>query len=221
MEIKYFVRTMANRKDILPDYFEKIIDNEGRYVKSYINALYTISDYNAILVEDDIVLCNNFKEEVEKVIAQYPNNVINFFSNPDRYYTTHFAEIFNYNQCTYFPKGLAKNLADEMMKIYIPEDNKKHRQRYGRLLGLSMIKLGIPHLIYRPCLVNHIDGNSTFDGGFYQRNTIYFKDYLDKLGISVEEAFSLNNQRALKKLLEADRAVWYKDNECYKRLYNL
>ena len=217
--MKYFVRTMENREDRLPDYFEKIVDREGRYVKSYIDALYIISDYDAVLVEDDIVLCNNFKKEIEGVIAQYPNTIINFFSNPERYYTTHYTELFGYNQCTYFPKGLAKILADEMMELYIPEETKPYKQRYGRLLGVSMEKLGLPHLVHRPCLVNHIDGTSTFDGSFNQRNTIYFKDYLDKLGITMEEAYSIENQKALKKLLDADRVIWYKDNEQYKKLY--
>lgn len=217
--MKYFVRTMENREDRLPDYFEKIVDREGRYVKSYIDALYIISDYDAVLVEDDIVLCNNFKKEIEGVIAQYPNTIINFFSNPERYYTTHYTELFGYNQCTYFPKGVAKILADEMMKIYIPEEQSRFRQRYGRLLGVSLEKLGIPHLVYRPCLVNHIDGISTYDGIFNQRNTIYFKDYLDKLGITMEEAYSIENQKALKKLLDADKVIWYKDIEQYKKLY--
>lgn len=217
--MKYFVRTMENREDRLPDYFEKIVDREGRYVKSYIDALYIISDYDAILVEDDIVLCNNFKKEIEGVIAQYPNTIINFFSNPERYYTTHYTELFGYNQCTYFPKRMAKILADEMMKIYIPEEQSKFRQKYGRLLGVSLEKLGIPHLVYRPCLVNHIDGISTYDGIFNQRNTIYFKDYLDKLGITMEEAYSIENQKALKKLLDADKVIWYKDIEQYKKLY--
>ena len=217
--MKYFVRTMENREDRLPDYFEKIVDREGRYVKSYIDALYIISDYDAVLVEDDIVLCNNFKKEIEGVIAQYPNTIINFFSNPERYYTTHYTELFGYNQCTYFPKGMAKILADEMMKIYIPEEQSRFRQRYGRLLGVSLEKLGIPHLVYRPCLVNHIDGISTYDGIFNQRNTIYFKDYLDKLGITMEEAYSIENQKALKKLLDADKVIWYKDIEQYKKLY--
>lgn len=210
--IKFFVRTMEGRPDLLPDYFEKIIDTEHRYVKSYIDALYKINEYDAVLVEDDIVLCNNFKEEIEKVIAQYPNDIINFFTNPERYFTTHFVEMWNYNQCTYFPKGVSGKLADEMMKNYVPEENLKGiKQRYGQLLGTALLVLGIRHLIYRPCLVNHIDGISTYDGHFFQRNTIYFKDYLDRLGITMEDAYQSNNRKALKKLLDADRTVWYKD----------
>ena len=31
-----------------------------------INSLITISDYDSVLMEDDLILCDNFKEEIEK-----------------------------------------------------------------------------------------------------------------------------------------------------------
>ena len=80
--IKYFVRTMEGRNVDLPIDYEPIIDYEHKYVKSYINALYKINEYDAVLMEDDIVLCKNFKEELEKVVDEYPDTIINFFSAP-------------------------------------------------------------------------------------------------------------------------------------------
>ena len=55
---------MEGRKVDLPIDYEPIIDYEHRYVKSYINAMYKINDYNAVLMEDDIVVCKNFKKEI-------------------------------------------------------------------------------------------------------------------------------------------------------------
>lgn len=217
IDIKYFVRTMEGRPNILPDYFEKIIDTKHLYVKSYIDALYKISDYNAVLVEDDILLCKNFKKEIEKVIKQYPNSIINFFSNPDVFYTTHYSECFNYNQCTYFPKGLAKELADDIMKIYVPETPGNYTQRYGRLLHITLELNGIPHVVHRPCLVQHIDGKSTYNGTYYNRNTIYYKDYIDELGIDYIDAYKPENRKKLRELLDRDRKEW---NTKYKGLSN-
>lgn len=209
MEIKYFVRTIESSNVNLPIEYEEILDTEHLYVKSFINALYKINDYNAVLMEDDIEVCSNFQEEIEKVINRYPENVINFFSKPERYFTTHFSDLFVYNQCTYFPKGFAKKLANRMMKFYLDERKYPKRQRYGQLLSIALIELHIPHLIYRPCLVQHIDGKSTFDGSFCKRNTIWYKEYLDKLGIDMIEAYSEENQEKLKELLELDRKRWY------------
>ena len=106
-------------------------------------------------------------------------------------------------------KGITKMLADEMMKLYVPEEKQPKLQRYGALLSCVLQNLGINHLVYRPTLVNHIDGKSTFDNGKLQRNTIYFKDYLDKLGITMEEAYENENRIKLIELLEADRKKWY------------
>ncbi len=211
MDIKYFVRTMEGRKVDIPINYEPIIDYEHRYVKSYINALYKINDYNAVLMEDDIILCNNFEEEITKVIEDYPNSIINFFTAPDRFFTTHYTERFNYNQCTYFPKGIASILADEMMKLYIPEETLRLTQRYGHLLNRSLHNLSIPIVVYRPALVQHIDGISTYDNTMNSRNTIYFKNYLDKLGIEYMDAYKPENKKKLQELLDADREIWYKN----------
>ena len=211
MEIKYFVRTMEGRECDLPEWVERIIDYEHKYVKSYIDALYKINDYNAVLMEDDIVLCKNFKEEIEKVINEYPNTIINFFSAPSRYYSTHFTDCFVYNQCTYFPKNLTKWIADEMMKLYINESIKPNSQRYGSMLNVVLATNHIAHITYRPCLVQHIDAKSTRDSWCAGRNTPYFKDYLDEVGITMEEAFTQENLDKLNQLLYADREKWYKD----------
>ena len=210
MEIKYFVRTIEDRSYDIPIEHEKIIDYNHKYVKAYIDALYHINDFNAVLMEDDIVLCKNFKEEIEKIINKYPNNIINFFSSPTKYYTTHFSSLFLYNQCTYFPKNITAHLANKMMEKYLDENIYPNQQRYGSLLDIILIEEGIPHLIYRPTLVQHIDDKSTRDRPHMCRNTIYFKDYLDEIGITMEEAFYKDNQEKLQKLLDADREKWYK-----------
>lgn len=128
-----------------------------------------------------------------------------------KYYTTHYTSVFIFNQCTYFPKGMTKILADEMMKVYLPEEQYPREQRYGALLNYVLQHLGIHHLVYRPTLVNHKDVRSTFKGSILNRNTIYFKDYLDKLGITMEEAYLNENREKLMQLLEADRNKWYKE----------
>lgn len=68
--------------------------------------------------------------------------------------------------------------------------------------------LGIRHLNYRPCLVQHIDGLSLLNGITYNRQSIYFKDYLDEFNIDYNEAFKNENRKVLREKLEQDKIKW-------------
>jgi hypothetical protein len=76
------------------------------------------------------------------------------------------------------------------------------------LLNDTLKALGIRNLNYRPCLVQHIDGLSLLTGIIYNRQSIYFKDYLDELGIKYDDAFKVENRERLKELLEKDKIKW-------------
>jgi hypothetical protein len=121
-------------------------------------------------------------------MARYPDKIINFFTDPLDYYETHLSGHFAYNQCTYYPKGMAKLVADEIEKVH-KEDSKN--PSYASLEKKALLNLGITHIKYRPCLVQHKDngtliGRQTMKG---LRVTPYFKDWLDELGTSYEECF--------------------------------
>lgn len=216
MEIKYFVRTTEYSKVNYDLDYTEIKDTKHEYIGSYIRALEMINDYNSVLLEDDCVLCKNFKEEIEKVISQYPDTIINFFTSPNTYWTTQYSDKFDYNQCTYFPKGITYNFA-QLMKVKEAEGG---HTSYGYLLRLVLRDLGLPHLIYRPSLVQHKDVICGRTGACLNRNTIYFKDYLDELGMDMLDACDLRNREKLKVLLERDREVW-KTERADKFLTNL
>ena len=106
----YYIRTTLDRmldKSYQQIPYKLIIDKEYKPIDSFINALYEISDDNAVLLEDDLILCQNFKIEIEKVIDKYPDRIINFFMFPTFYFKTYEAKRIVFNQCTYYPKGVA------------------------------------------------------------------------------------------------------------------
>ena len=89
--IKYFIRTTGERplnKSYNQIDYELLIDKEHKPVESFINQLEIISDYDAVLLEDDVFLCEDFKNRIEKIIKKYPNKVINFFTRPWEYFKT-------------------------------------------------------------------------------------------------------------------------------------
>jgi len=196
--IKYFVRTTKERtldNSFSQIEYELLVDTEHKPVKSFIEQLEIISDYDAILLEDDIQLCRNFKERVEAVINQYPDKIINFFTDPTHYFPTSEGQVFYFNQCTYYPKGIAKKLAEEMRKI---EEEFPGKYQYDVIESKALNKLGIKHLKYRPCLVQHLDNGSLIGNKSYSRRTIYFIDYLDDASINYSQANLPKNRITLK-----------------------
>ena len=200
--MKYYVRTTKERildKTYSQIDYELLIDFEHKPVESFIKQLETISEEDAVLLEDDLILCKDFKNKIEEVIRQYPNKIINFFTNPNKYFSTRESDIFAYNQCTYYPKGIAKQIALEMKKIEEEEFPQKHQ--YDILEGKALKTLGITHLQYRPCLVQHIDNRSLIQKNNKKRRTLFFVDYLEELGISYFECSNHRNVVRLKYLL--------------------
>ena len=195
--IKYFVRTTLDRK--LDETYNQIdyqllVDTEHKPVESFIKQLDFISNYDAVLLEDDLILCKDFKNRIEDVIKQYPDKIINFFYSPNCWFRTKEHTNFAFNQCTYYPKGVAKLISKEMLNI-------DRRCQYDVLENLALKKLNISHIIYRPCLVQHLDTNSLIGNHCNIRFTEYFIDYLDELNMNYIDAKDKVNRIKLKELM--------------------
>lgn len=201
--IKYFVRTTNERvldesfKKELGDDFTLLIDYNHDSGKAFFEQLDTINEYNCVVMEDDIILCKDFKNRIEEVINNNPNELINFFTQPTQYFKTRKGAFFCYNQCTYFPSGIAKKIKDAIVKYDIPI------KRQEVMMRDSLSKLKIYHIQYRPCLVQHIDKGSLMNHnpGFCRRSP-FFIDYLEELNIPYEDSGTKENYRKLFDLMK-------------------
>ncbi|MBS7256862.1 MAG: hypothetical protein KIG63_00255 [Methanobrevibacter sp.] len=184
--VKFFVRTTGERaldESFSQIKYELLIDKEHKPIDSFIKQLKMIDDYDAVLLEDDVILCKNFQKEIENVIEEHKDEVINFYTKPSAFFSSHFCQQFIYNQCTYYPKGSAKKIAIQMEKEW---DAAKSIKDYDVLENEAIHSLNMYIFNYRPCLVQHKDGYSLIGGRFCciaDRITPYFKDYLDRYGI--------------------------------------
>ncbi|MCR5787166.1 MAG: hypothetical protein K6G28_05650 [Acholeplasmatales bacterium] len=200
--LKYYVRTTGER--VLDESYNQIkyellIDKEHKPVESFIDQLSIISEDDAVLMEDDLILCNDFKSLIENVIKQYPNKIINFFTKPNEYFTTHESQSFAFNQCTYYPKGIGKKLSKKMKAIREYNPN----IQYDTLEYRAMLELRILNLKYRPCLVQHLDMGSLIQShSLGMRTSPYFIDYFKYLGINYEEAYEY--VRELKEIMKLE-----------------
>ena len=202
MDIKFFIRTTGERvlhpsiERELGSNYTLLIDKDHRPVESFIEQLGIISEFDSVLLEDDVILCKDFVKEITKAITRYPRVIINFFDSPVEYYTTHYTtHAFCYNQCTFYPKGISAKLVEPMIRLRQPYN------QYDTLVNKAIQDLKLVYVRYRPTLVQHIDYNTLIQKQNWPRRTIYFKDYLDELGISIEEAWIKENNNKLTNLL--------------------
>ena len=160
--IKYYIRTTGERK-LDSSYsqieYELLVDSKHGYIDFFVDQLERIGTEDSVVIEDDCVLCKDFKRRIEEVISKYPNKVINFFQFPcHTYFKTHESDVFLQNQCTYYPKGLTVKLAQEMRRIH----KDKPQLCTDEVENLALIELGETHIKYRPCLVQHLNFDSMF-----------------------------------------------------------
>lgn len=207
MNIKYYVRTTGDRKfDYSPLKYEVLVDTERSSMRHFFKCLELIQDEDAVILEDDLELCDNFQEEIEKAIAEHPDYIINFFSRYRDFYTSHLSDRFNSNQCTYYPKGSTIPIVEKYKEKY---SNGEHRRYYSNYLDGILRRLGIPNYCYRPTLVQHKEIDSLLSPGkIYKEQTLYYKKYIDELGIKYEDALKPENEEKLKQLLERDNEKW-------------
>ena len=196
--MKYYVRTTGERQFNYDINYETLVDTEHKPIKSFINQLKYISNDDSILLEDDLILCKNFKERIEEIIAQYPNSIINFYDSPYNFYFTEQRRGIKYrfNQCTYYPKGVSKLIADKMEEIWPRYQNIK---QYDFLQAYAMDELGMSYISYRPCLVQHLNGRSII-GNSENVSTLFFIDYIEELGIDYKDVIQFKNNINLQKI---------------------
>lgn len=199
MKYRYFIRTTNERildKTYAQIDYELLIDLEHKPVKSLIEQLKYINQYDSILLEDDLILCKDFKNIIESVISQYPNEIITFFSNPKKYIDIHKDNNFSYSQCRYYPKGSMLNVVNKLEKYVDKCTTASFITRIAKEINLQLLH-------YRPCLVQHLENGSLLGIRRKDRRTAYFIDYLDDLGISYEEANTKENNIKLIELMKS------------------
>lgn len=199
--IKYYVRTTLERTlDVSYNQisYELLIDKEHNPVGSFIKQLEFLNDDGGVLLEDDLILCKDFKKRIENIIKKYPNRIINFFTFPNIFFETRDYQKFLWNQCTYYPKNITKKLASCMQEL---KKEITGKIQYDILESLALQKLNLKHIQYRPCLVQHLDGRSLIGNRESGRMSPYFIDYLEELRITYKQASLQNNRIKLKYLV--------------------
>lgn len=123
---------------------------------------------DVLILEDDLLLCDNFLNHIEPIINEYKDYIINFFWQPLRNIkkTTIEKKGFCYTQCVYYPKGMIKRFYKDLIK--------KPDFSYARNICQALEKNNIPFVNVRPHYLQHIGDESLIYPGLCIRRSSQF-----------------------------------------------
>lgn len=197
--MKYIVRTVSwvdERlrnveviKSVIPD-IVVLTDTKRDGWNTYFEAMRMLNETGGVLLEDDVILCKGFKERIEGVISQKPDDLINFFERPKvSWCTTKYVGGSQYssNLCTYYPPNLPIEFLKEYKNFRESKPDKHMGLGYDCLMAHTLVKLKRKYWRIRPCLVQHSMFKSTINNRALDRQTDYFIDDLIKNGTISED----------------------------------
>lgn len=154
--------------------YELFVDEDNQPHACYLNLLNKVRNLNedVLILEDDLILCNDFLDKIEPIINEYKDYIINFFWQPMRNVTRTTIENkgFCYTQCVYYPQGMIN-------KFY--KDLEKPIDCYAKNIRQALEKNNIPFVNVRPHYVQHIGDESLIWPGLCVRKSKMFVDDME------------------------------------------
>lgn len=106
-----------------------------------------------LILEDDLIICDDFLKHINPIIDKYKDMIINFFWQPLRKLknTTIENKWFCYTQCVYYPKGMIDKFYNDLLNPNFS---------YARNIRQALEKNSISFVNVRPHYVQHIGDKS-------------------------------------------------------------
>lgn len=162
-----------------------------------------IKNDDVIWLEDDITLCNNFKEKVENEIKFFGNKeLISFFYAPinidksgmhdskffksDSRSIYRSGEAFIWNQCVFIPKGFSEYFIYYYNEFKNINCFKFEGFNYDNCIAYSLGKMKQNYWLIRPSLVQHNLEKSTLNHNGDRTSLFFNKDNLHENGYHFE-----------------------------------
>ncbi len=195
--MRYLVRTIAWSaerlanvallKKTIPE-LEIFVDHVGDGYANFFAVCEAIHETGGVTLEDDVILCRNFKERIEAVIADKgPGEIIQFFEQPKVDWQTGYVWGGNFFSllCTYFPPGLTRQFPEQFEQFKQDRPKMAGGMAYDRLIQYVLGKAGRKYWRIRPSLVQHHAFPSAISARARNRQTLFFVDDLEDRGEKV------------------------------------
>jgi hypothetical protein len=152
----------GNARDVAEATGAHIIwDVSRNAMTTFLTALGYVGDDAALHLEDDIELTAGFNDKAAAVLAEHPDDVVQFFSNRAGDVTVGSrwepGRSFMMNQCFYLPAGMSRDLL-----AYAPtwRRREEHPTGYDLMLADFLKDAGLLYWLHVPSLVQHMPWRS-------------------------------------------------------------
>lgn len=129
--------------------------------RNYQRGLSLAKGENLLLMEDDIILADNFLPRVRNAVNAYPGKLIQFFSMRKMDLTIGTREepgrTYSMSQCTFFPKHLVERI---YLYSYLYDNPDHTTAPYDLMIAEYLMHNRLTYIIHVPNLVDHIVGKS-------------------------------------------------------------
>ena len=166
--MKIIVRKMPEM--VLDKSFEQLNDNyetcfAGNAMETFMKSVEMSQDDDCLNMEDDIILCDNFLEKVNKIIARHPDKMITFFTLKNRPMGENIEDGRNFcmAQCVYMPKWLNVALKKYASIWLISKRGKENPTGNDYMVADLLSSIKQTYILYQPSLVQHMEMKSRID----------------------------------------------------------
>ena len=137
----------------------------GNAMETFMKSVEMSQDDDCLNLEDDIILCDNFLERVNKVIARHPDKAITFFTLKNRPMGENIEKGGNFcmAQCVYMPKWLNVALKKYVDIWLMSKRGKENPTGNDYMVADLLASLKKSYILYQPSLVQHMDMKSRID----------------------------------------------------------
>ncbi len=196
--MRYFVRTVSwsaerlenveRMKRHIPD-LQVTVDSVGDWYKTFFDVCDQIDDTGAVLLEDDVLLCETFCDRLESIVSEKGHDkVFNFFEKPKVWLPTQYVggSNFLWMQCIYLPPGLPSRMRGHFETFKREKPERFRGVSCDAFISYVLVQEKVKYWRVRPCLVQHLNFTS-LAGHASGRQTPFFIDDLIQQGITYDD----------------------------------
>jgi GR25 family glycosyltransferase involved in LPS biosynthesis len=151
-------------KRVLPE-AEFCMDQKQDAFDTFLRSLAMAGDEPCIHLEDDIIITERFTQKINAVIAENPNNLIQFFSMrkaKDLTVGSRWDNNYLMNQCFYAPAGYSRQILDYFTQ-WSKNNLKAHPNGTDQMICDWLKSRKEKYWIHVPSLVDHRIAKSVID----------------------------------------------------------